>query len=182
MEMKEKAEIMTEDDIRRAMIRISHEIVERNKGVDDLVIVGVARRGDHIARRIATHIEEIEGIKVPVGTIDITLYRDDINLFERKPSSSKTDIPFSINEKKVILVDDVIHKGRSARAAIDGLMDFGRPASIQLAVLIDRGHRELPIAADYVGRNIPTSRKEWINVEIKEVDDIDRVSIVEESE
>lgn len=182
MEMKEKAEIMTEDDIRRALQRISHEIIERNKGIDDLVIVGVARRGDHIARRIAKNIEEIEGKIVPVGAIDITLYRDDVNLFERKPSSTKTDIPFSINEKRVILVDDVIHKGRSARAAIDGLMDFGRPASIQLAVLIDRGHRELPISPDYVGKNIPTSRKEWIKVEMKEVDGIDRVSIVEEME
>jgi len=182
MEMKEKAEIMTEDDIRRALIRISHEIIERNKGVNDLVIIGVARRGDHIARRIAKNIEEIEGIIIPVGTIDITLYRDDVNLFERKPSSSKTDIPFSINEKRVILVDDVLHKGRSARAAIDGLMDFGRPACIQLAVLIDRGHRELPISADYVGKNIPTSRKEWIKVEMKEVDGVDRVSIVEEME
>ncbi len=182
MEMKEKAEIMTEDDIRRVLLRISHEIIERNKGVDNLVIVGVARRGDHIAKRIAKNIEDIEGKIVPVGTIDITLYRDDVDLFQRKPSSTKTDIPFSINEKRVILVDDVIHKGRSARAAIDGLMDFGRPECIQLAVLIDRGHRELPISPDYVGRNIPTSRKEWIKVEMKEVDGIDRVSIVEETE
>jgi len=180
MEIREKAEVMTEDDIRRALVRISHEIVEKNRGIDDLVIVGVARRGDHLARRIANNIEEIEGTKVPVGTIDITLYRDDVNLFERKPSSSKTDIPFIINDKKVILVDDVIHTGRSSRAAIDGLLDFGRPASIQLAVLIDRGHRELPIAADYVGRNIPTARKEWINVELKEQDGTDRVSIIEE--
>ena len=180
MEIREKAEVMTEDDIRRALVRISHEIVEKNRGIDDLVIVGVARRGDHLARRIANNIEEIEGTKVPVGTIDITLYRDDVNLFERKPSSSKTDIPFIINDKKVILVDDVIHTGRSSRAAIDGLLDFGRPANIQLAVLIDRGHRELPIAADYVGRNIPTARKEWINVELKEQDGTDRVSIIEE--
>jgi len=180
MEVREKAEIMTEDDIRRALVRISHEIVEKNRGIADLVIVGVARRGDHLARRIAKNIEEIEDIKVPAGTIDITLYRDDVNLFERKPGASKTDIPFNINDKKVILVDDVIHTGRSSRAAIDGLLDFGRPSSIQLAVLIDRGHRELPIAADYVGRNIPTSRKEWINVELKELDGTDRVSITEE--
>ena len=180
MEVREKAEIMTEDDIRRALVRISHEIVEKNRGIDDLVIVGVARRGDHLARRIANKIEEIEGTKVSVGTIDITLYRDDVNLFERKPGASKTDIPFNINDKKVILVDDVIHTGRSSRAAIDGLLDFGRPANIQLAVLIDRGHRELPIAADYVGRNIPTARKEWINVELKEQDGTDRVSIIEE--
>lgn len=180
MEIREKAEIMTEDDIRRALYRISHEIVEKNRGVENLVIIGVARRGDHLARRIANIIEEIEGLTVPTGTIDITLYRDDLNLFERKPGSSKTDIKFEIDGKRVILVDDVIHTGRSVRAAIDGLMDFGRPASIQLAVLIDRGHRELPISPDYVGRNIPTSRKEWINVEIKELDGSDRVSIAEE--
>lgn len=180
MQMREKAQIMTEDEIRRALVRISHEIVERNRGVENLVIIGVARRGDHLARRIAKIIEEIENAKVPVGTIDITLYRDDLNLFERKPTLSKTDIPFDIDGKQVILVDDVLHKGRSARAAIDGLMDFGRPACIQLAVLIDRGHRELPIAADYVGKNIPTSRKEWIDVAIKEQDGVDRVAIVEE--
>jgi len=180
MQTREKAEIMTEDDIRRVLVRISHEIIERNKGVKDLAIVGVARRGDHLARRIARIIEEIEGIKIPVGTIDITLYRDDVDLFDRKPAASKTDIPFDIDDKRVILVDDVLYKGRSARAALDGLMDFGRPAAIQLAVLIDRGHRELPISADYVGKNIPTSRKEWINVELKEVDGADRVSINEE--
>lgn len=181
MQIREKAQIMTEDEMRRALVRISHEIVERNKGVEDIVIIGVARRGDHLAKRIAKIIEEIEGTKVPVGTIDITLYRDDVNLFERKPLASKTDIPFEINNKKIILVDDVLHKGRSVRAALDGLMDFGRPASIQLAILIDRGHRELPISADYVGKNIPTSRKEWINVELKELDGHDRVSIAEEA-
>ena len=180
MQIREKTQIMTEEEIRRALVRISHEIVERNKGVQNLAIIGVARRGDHLARRIAKIIQEIEDTKVPVGTIDITLYRDDVNLFDRKPGASKTDIPFEVNDKRVILVDDVLHKGRSARAAMDGLMDFGRPASIQLAVLIDRGHRELPIAADYVGKNIPTSRKEWINVALKEQDGEDKVSIVEE--
>jgi len=180
MQIREKTQIMTEEEIRRALVRISHEIVERNKGVQNLAIIGVARRGDHLARRIAKIIQEIEDTKVPVGTIDITLYRDDVNLFDRKPGASKTDIPFEVNDKRVILVDDVLHKGRSARAALDGLMDFGRPASIQLAVLIDRGHRELPIAADYVGKNIPTSRKEWINVALKEQDGEDKVSIVEE--
>lgn len=180
MQIREKAQIMNEDDIRRALVRISHEIVERNKGVENLVIVGVARRGDHLARRIAGVIEEIENAKIPVGTIDITLYRDDVNLFDRKLTISKTDIPFDINGKRVILVDDVLHKGRSARAAIDGLMDFGRPASIQLAVLVDRGHRELPIAADYIGKNIPTSRKEWIEVALKEQDGEDKVAIAEE--
>ena len=180
MQMREK-KIMTEDDIRRALVRISHEIVERNKGVEDLVVIGVARRGDHLARRIAKIIAEIEDGRVPVGTIDITLYRDDVNLFEGKPAASKTDIPFQIDDKRVILVDDVLHKGRSVRAALDGLMDFGRPASIQLAVLIDRGHRELPIAADYVGKNIPTSRKEWIEVALKEQDGFDGVGISEEA-
>jgi pyrimidine operon attenuation protein/uracil phosphoribosyltransferase len=180
MQIREKTQIMTEEDIRRALVRISHEIVERNKGVKDLVIIGVARRGDHLARRIARIIEEIESAKVPVGTMDITLYRDDLDLFDRKPTASKTDIPFEIDDKRVILVDDVLHKGRSVRAALDGLMDFGRPASIQLAVLVDRGHRELPIAADYVGKNIPTSRKEWIDVALKEQDGEDRVAIAEE--
>jgi len=180
MQIREKTQIMTEEDIRRALVRISHEIVERNKGVTDLVIIGVARRGDHLGRRIARIIEEIENVKVPVGTIDITLYRDDLDLFDRKPTASKTDIPFEIDDKRVILVDDVLHKGRSVRAALDGLMDFGRPAWIQLAVLIDRGHRELPIAADYVGKNIPTSRKEWIDVALKEQDGVDRVAIAEE--
>ncbi len=180
MQIREKTQIMTEEEIRRALVRISHEIVERNKGVQNLAIIGVARRGDHLARRIAKIIQEIEDTKVPAGTIDITLYRDDVNLFDRKPGASKTDIPFDVNDKRIILVDDVLHKGRSARAALDGLMDFGRPASIQLAVLIDRGHRELPVAADYVGKNIPTSRKEWINVALKEQDGEDKVSIVEE--
>ena len=179
MQKREKTQIMTEEDIRRALVRISHEIVERNKGVEDLVIIGVARGGDHLARRIVQIIEEIENAKIPVGTIDITLYRDDLDLFERKPKASKTDIPFELDDKRVILVDDVLHKGRSVRAALDGLMDFGRPASIQLAVLIDRGHRELPIAADYVGKNIPTSRKEWIHVALKEQDDVDKVAIAE---
>lgn len=181
MQMREKAQIMNEDDIRRALVRISHEIVERNKGVENLVIVGVARRGDHLAKRIAKIIEEIENAKIPAGTIDITLYRDDVNLFDHRPKVSKTDIPFEINDKRVILVDDVLHKGRSARAAIDGLMDFGRPAAIQLAVLVDRGHRELPIAADYIGKNIPTARKEWIEVGLKEQDGEDRVAISEET-
>jgi pyrimidine operon attenuation protein/uracil phosphoribosyltransferase len=181
MQTREKAQIMTEDEIRRALVRISHEILERNRGVKDLVLVGVVRGGEHLARRISNIIDEIENEKVPVGTIDITLYRDDVNLFHRKPTATKTDIPFDIDDMRVILVDDVLHKGRSARAAMDGLMDFGRPASIQLAVLIDRGHRELPIAADYVGKNIPTSRKEWINVSLKEQDGVDNVSIVEEA-
>lgn len=178
--MREKAQIMSEDDIRRALVRISHEIAERNRGVENLVIIGVARRGDHLGRRIAKIIEEIENAKVPVGTIDISLYRDDVNLFDRKPTASKTDIPFAIDDKRIILVDDVLHKGRSVRAALDGLMDFGRAASIQLAVLIDRGHRELPIAADYVGKNIPTARREWIQVALQEQDGFDKVSIVEQ--
>lgn len=180
MSMHEKAEVMRAEDIRRVLRRMSQEIIERNRGVDDVVIVGIARRGDHLARRIAKNIEDIEGKQVPVGVIDIALYRDDVNLFEYKTSLTRTEIKFGIKGKKVILVDDVIQTGRTVRAAMDGLMDFGRPAAIQLAVLIDRGHRELPIAPDYVGKKIPTSKKEWIRVELEELDGQDRVSIVEE--
>lgn len=181
--MKEKAQIMMEDDIRRALLRISHEILEKNKGVEHLALIGVISRGDILAHRIAHNIEKIEGKSLPVGVIDVTLYRDDVNLFERverKRMVSKTDIPFEVNGQKVILVDDVLYHGRTIRAAMDELNDFGRPATIQLAVLIDRGHRELPISADYVGKNIPTSRREWVNVQLKEKDGLDCVVICEE--
>lgn len=180
--MREKAQIMTEDDIRRALLRIAHEILEQNKGAEELTIVGVISRGDILARRIAHNIETIEGKNVPAGAIDITLYRDDVNLFERKGMVSKTDIAFEIEGKKVVLVDDVLYHGRTIRAAMDELNDFGRPATIQLAVLVDRGHRELPIAADYVGKNIPTSKREWVNVQLKEKDGVDRVVICEEDQ
>jgi pyrimidine operon attenuation protein/uracil phosphoribosyltransferase len=180
--MREKVQIMNAEDIRRALMRISHEILERNQGLEDLVFVGIKNRGDNLAQRIAQNLENIEGASIPVGAMDITLYRDDVDLFDDKVVINKTDIPFEITGKRVILVDDVLFHGRSVRAAMDALMDFGRPASIQLAVLIDRGHRELPIAADYVGKTIPTSRKEWVKVELVESDGTDRAAIYEEDE
>ncbi|MBC8228474.1 bifunctional pyr operon transcriptional regulator/uracil phosphoribosyltransferase PyrR [bacterium] len=180
--MREKVQIMNTEDIRRALMRISHEILERNQGLEDLVFVGIKNRGDNLAQRIAQNLENIEGASIPVGAMDITLYRDDVDLFNEKVVINKTDIPFEITGKRVVLVDDVLFHGRSVRAAMDALMDFGRPASIQLAVLIDRGHRELPIAADYVGKTIPTSRKEWVKVELVEFDGVDEAAIYEEDE
>jgi pyrimidine operon attenuation protein/uracil phosphoribosyltransferase len=180
--MREKVQIMDAEDIRRAMMRISHEILERNQGIENLVFVGIKNRGDSLAQRIAQNLQQIEGVNIPVGAMDITLYRDDVDLFDEKVVINKTDIPFEITGKRVILVDDVLYHGRSVRAAMDALMDFGRPALIQLAVLIDRGHRELPIAADYVGKIIPTSRKEWVRVELVESDGLDRVTIGQEDD
>lgn len=150
--------------VKRALTRIAHEILEKNKGVDDLVLVGIRTGGVHLAHELADRLEEIEGEKAPVGAVDITLYRDDIKGHSGHRPVGKTDIPFSIEKKKVILVDDVLFTGRSIRAAMDAIMDHGRPSSIQLAVLVDRGHRELPIRADFVGRSVPTSAKEMIVV------------------
>jgi pyrimidine operon attenuation protein/uracil phosphoribosyltransferase len=150
--------------IKRALTRIAHEILERNKGVDGLVLVGIRTGGIHLAEELASRLHEIEGEKVPVGSVDITLYRDDLKGHTAHPPVRKTDIPFSIEGKKVVLVDDVLFTGRTIRAAMDALMDHGRPQCIQLAVLIDRGHRDLPIRADFVGRNVPTSIKEKIQV------------------
>ena len=167
--MREKARVMTAEDVRRALIRISHEILERNhREIGNLVLIGIKSRGDHLALRIAKNLEEIEGITVPVGAIDVYLYRDDVNLYDQDVKVNRTDIPFDITGKRIILVDEVIYTGRTIRAAMDALMDFGRPAAIQLAVLIDRGHRELPVAADYVGKNVPTSRKEIVRVQLVE--------------
>jgi pyrimidine operon attenuation protein/uracil phosphoribosyltransferase len=179
--MREKAQVMTAEDIRRALIRISHEILERNhQEIAELALIGIKSRGDHLAHRIAQNLERIEGIKVPVGVIDVRLYRDDVNLHEEDIRINRTDIPFDVTGKRIILVDEVLYTGRTTRAAMDAVMDFGRPAAIQLAVLIDRGHRELPIAADYVGKNIPTSRKEIIQVQLVEEHGIDRAVIDEE--
>ncbi|WP_119332301.1 bifunctional pyr operon transcriptional regulator/uracil phosphoribosyltransferase PyrR [Geobacter sulfurreducens] len=150
--------------VKRALTRIAHEILERNKGVDDLVLVGIRTGGVHLAREIAARLEEIEGATVPVGEVDITLYRDDFKGHAPHLPVGKTDIPFSLETKRVVLVDDVLFTGRTIRAAMDAIMDHGRPACIQLAVLVDRGHRELPIRADFVGRNVPTSLKEKIAV------------------
>ncbi|MDN5347342.1 MAG: pyrimidine operon attenuation protein / uracil phosphoribosyltransferase [Clostridia bacterium] len=178
MPLVEKAVIMDAEKLRRTLIRIAHEILERNKGTDKLVLVGVRRRGVPLAQRLQSFIEQIEGVKVPLGSLDITLYRDDLSA-DTKPALSRTDIPFDLNGKRVVLVDDVLFTGRTVRAALDALIDLGRPECIQLAVVIDRGHRELPIRADYVGKNVPTSRREEIGVELKEVDGIDRVVIRE---
>ncbi len=179
MRFREKARIMDRDSVRRALIRIAHEIVERNKGTDDLVIVGIRRRGVIIAQRLASFVKEIETKAVPTGILDITLYRDDLTTRADQPLVQKTEIPFSITGKKVVLVDDVLYTGRTIRAAMDALIDLGRPQMIQLAVLIDRGHRELPIRADYVGKNVPTSKRENVSVLIQEFDDEDGVMIEE---
>jgi len=170
--------LMTAEDMQRALVRVAHEIVERNKGARDLVLVGMQTRGVPIARRLAATILNLEGINVPVGSLDISLYRDDLSSLSLKPTVHRTDIPVDVTHKQIVLVDDVFYTGRSIRAAMDALIDLGRPQSIQLVVLVDRGHRELPIRADYVGKNIPTSQNEEIKVEIKEVDGEDKVVIV----
>lgn len=175
----EKAEILDEDGIRRALTRIDHEILERNSGTADLVLIGIRRRGVPLAQRIAAKIKEIEGTELPLGYLDITLYRDDLSRLSYHPVVHKTEVPFDITDCKVVLVDDVLYTGRTVRAALDALMDLGRPKMIQLAVLIDRGHRELPIRADYVGKNVPTSNREMIEVQVREVDGRDRVVIDE---
>jgi len=178
-EPREKAQIMDGAGISRAITRIAHEIAERNRGVEDIVLVGLRSRGVDLARRMALKLEEIEGAKVPVGALDITLYRDDLGRAVTQPIVRRTEIPFSVNDKKVVLVDDVLYTGRSCRAAMDALMDLGRPCLIQLAVLVDRGHRELPIRADYVGKNVPTSQQEQVQVLLTEEDGLDKVVIFE---
>lgn len=178
-ELREKAQIMDEAAMVRAITRIAHEIAERNRGVEEVVLVGLRSRGVELAHRIAAKLDEIEKTKVPVGALDITLYRDDLGRAKTQPVVRRTEITFSIDAKKVVLVDDVLFTGRSCRAAMDALMDFGRPSLIQLAVLVDRGHRELPIRADYVGKNVPTSRQEAVQLFLTEQDGADRVVICE---
>ncbi|NPV79823.1 MAG: bifunctional pyr operon transcriptional regulator/uracil phosphoribosyltransferase PyrR [Firmicutes bacterium] len=179
MTLIEKAQIMDEDTMRRACVRMAHEIIERNKGTQGLALVGIRTRGFPLARRLAAAIKEIEGQDVPVGVLDITLYRDDLSLISVQPVVHKTEIPFNVTHKRIVLVDDVLYTGRTARAALDALMDLGRPQRIQLAVLIDRGHRELPIRADFVGKNVPTSQREVISVKVREIDGEDKVIIQE---
>lgn len=179
MSLTEKAEIMDAEAIRRALMRMAHEIVEKNRGLAGVVLIGVQRRGVPMARRLAKLLAEIEGQTVPVGVLDITLYRDDLTLMSDQPIVGETRIPFDIAGKKVVLVDDVLYTGRTVRAALDALMDLGRPKSIEVVVLIDRGHRELPIRADYVGKNVPTSSKEVIHVKLTEVDGAEQVVIAE---
>ncbi|MCL6635558.1 MAG: bifunctional pyr operon transcriptional regulator/uracil phosphoribosyltransferase PyrR [Peptococcaceae bacterium] len=179
---REKAQILDQDGIRRALTRIAHEIIERNKGTEDIVLVGIRRRGVPLAGRLAAKIMEIEGRTVPVGLLDITLYRDDLNTRASQPLVRSTDVRFPVTGKKVVLVDDVIYTGRTIRAALDAVMDLGRPRLIQLAVLIDRGHRELPIRADYVGKNVPTARREVVSVRLQEIDGEERVVILDPPE
>ena len=170
---------MDEQAMERALKRIAHEIIEKNKGVDNTAIIGIQRRGVPLAARIADFIEVFEGTKVPVGILDITFYRDDLSLLADHPIINGTDITFDVNKKSIIMVDDVLYTGRTARAAIDALMDMGRPKTIQLAVLIDRGHRELPIRADFVGKNTPTSKNEVVHVNVNEIDNANMVVINE---
>ena len=171
--------IMDSDAMRRALVRIAHEIIEKNKGVNNVVLVGIRTRGVPLAQRIAQEIEIIEGVKVKVGMLDITLYRDDLSTLGYNPIVDGTDIDFDLNGKNIVLVDDVLYTGRTIRAALDAVIDMGRPRSIQLAVLIDRGHKELPIRADFVGKNVPTAHKETIEVTLKEHDETDEVFIGE---
>jgi pyrimidine operon attenuation protein/uracil phosphoribosyltransferase len=179
MALKEKAEIIDGEGLRRIVTRIAHEIVERNKGVDEIVLIGIRRRGVPLAARIAQKILEFEGKAPAEGSLDITLYRDDLSTVAHQPVVGPTEIPVDISDKVAVLVDDVLYTGRTVRAAMDALIDFGRPRSIQLAVVIDRGHRELPIRADFVGKNVPTSRKEVIGVKLAEIDGVDSVVIKE---
>jgi len=177
--MKEKAKILDQEGINRAITRVAHEIIEKNKGTAELCVIGIRNRGVHIALRLAECIKKIEGSEIATGALDITLYRDDLALASGQPLVRKTEIDFDINNKNVVLVDDVLYTGRTIRAALDALIDFGRPKSIQLAVLVDRGHRELPIRADFVGKNIPTSKKESVEVHLQESDGSDEVLIAE---
>lgn len=170
-------ELMNEKDIERALTRIAHEILEKNKGIGNLCLVGIQRGGVHLAKRLATKIKKIEKKNIPVGSLDIALYRDDLNIRKEQPLVRRTEVPFEVTDLKIILVDDVLFTGRSIRAAMDALTDLGRPASIQFAVLIDRGHRELPIKADYVGKNIPTAFNENVEVMLKEEGKGDKVII-----
>ena len=175
--MQKKTQIMDDQQLKRSVTRMAHEIIERNKGVEDVVLVGIRTRGEPLAKRIRDAILSVEGRDVPVGTVDITFYRDDLTHLSRDPKLNRTDVPFPVEDKIAVLVDDVLFTGRTARAAMDALIDLGRPRQIQLAVLIDRGHRELPIRADHVGRDLPTGNDEHVHVHLVETDGNDSVTI-----
>lgn len=179
MTEKIKAHIIDADSLKRTITRLGHEIVERNRGLENLIILGIRTRGVPIAKRIIEIIEEIENIKVPFGILDVTMYRDDVFKTVKQPIVQTTEIGFKIDGKVVILVDDVLYTGRTVRAALDAIIDFGRPTKIELAVLVDRGHRELPIMADYVGKHVPTSFGEAVQVRVKEIDNMEGVFLVE---
>ena len=169
--------MMDSDQIRRAIIRLGHQIVERQGGTDGLVLIGIQRRGVVLAQRLADSIAASEGVRLPVGALDISLYRDDLSELAKYPIVRPTELPFDITDRTVVLIDDVLFTGRTVRAAMDALVDFGRPRAVRLAVLVDRGHRELPIRADHVGRNLPTARAERVNVHVRELDGIDEVEL-----
>ena len=177
--MNLKAVIMKSEDIDRTLTRLAHQILEKNSGTDNLCFIGIKTRGVPLARRLAKNVEEITGVKMPVGELDITLYRDDLSKVALDPVINQTSIPFPIDGKIIVLVDDVIYTGRTVRAALDALVDVGRPAKIQLCVLIDRGHSELPIKANFVGKNIPTSKSEVVSVNLEETDRVSNVVILE---
>jgi pyrimidine operon attenuation protein/uracil phosphoribosyltransferase len=179
MEFSRKRRILDEQGIRRTIQRISHEIAEKNQGAADLALIGILTRGAFIAERIACNLSRIEEKQIPVGALDITLYRDDLTEIAEQPVLKATDIDFDITGKKIVLVDDVLYTGRTVRCALDELIDFGRPGNIQLAVLIDRGHRELPIRPDYVGKNIPTSKEESVEVRLRETDESEEVLMLD---
>jgi len=182
MNFTEKAVIMNAREMARAVKRMAHEIIEANKGIDNLVLLGVQRRGVSLAKMLAEAIKQVEGTDVPQGALDITFYRDDLSKLGPAPQVSSTEMPFDVAEKIVILVDDVLYTGRTVRAALDVIMDWGRPQAIRLAVLVDRGHRELPIRPDFVGKNVPTSQREIIKVKVKDFDETEEVVVGEVSE
>lgn len=177
--MKEKSKILDKEGISRAIMRIAHEILEKNKGTEGLCLIGIRNRGVYLAQRLVACIKKIENVDVLSGALDITLYRDDLALASGQPLVRKTEIGFDINGKNLVLVDDVLYTGRTVRAALDALIDFGRPKTIQLAVLVDRGHRELPVRADFVGKNIPTAKNETVEVRLSELDGDEEVVVVE---
>jgi pyrimidine operon attenuation protein/uracil phosphoribosyltransferase len=179
MSLREKALIINPREMERMIIRIAHEIVERNNGTGGIALVGIRRRGVPLAERIQRHISRIEGVDVPFGSLDITFYRDDLERIAHQPVVGTTDIMFDLENKVIVLVDDVLFTGRTVRAAMDAIVDYGRPRAIELAVLVDRGHRELPIRPDYVGKNVPTSHREVVSVRVQEIDELDAVYIRE---
>ena len=170
VQLEMKAEIMDDQAMQRALRRVAHEIIENNRGVEGLTLVGIQRRGVSLARMLQALIEEVEGVRLPMGVLDITFYRDDLSLLQEHPVVNATDLPFQVQDAKIIMVDDVLYTGRTARAAMDAICDMGRPALIQLAVMVDRGHRELPIRADYVGKNLPTAKSEMVGVQVPDID------------
>jgi pyrimidine operon attenuation protein/uracil phosphoribosyltransferase len=179
MSFVEKAVIMDGEEMQRAIMRIAHEIIEANKGTQNLVVLGIQRRGVPLARQIVDAIERVESVRLPLGALDITFYRDDLSMIGPAPRVGHTEVPFDITDRNVILVDDVLYTGRTVRAALDEIMDWGRPRAIRLAVLIDRGHRELPIRPDFVGKNVPTSQREVIKVRVQDIDGVQEVVVGE---